>query len=166
MEENFIQLKKRNTFKIGIKDENGIPKKDENGNLVYLEIDLEDIELPLKFNKCEFLIRKAQQDLKWDFLAIDKRQDIKGKMLISKNDEDKMKAINKYYKTMEEAMDLLLGKGAVQKIFGDNRYYAMYEDLNEMLTPIMPKLKLNSKAITDKIKSKYKQQDKRVLKDE
>lgn len=161
--EDYIQLKKRNTLKIGLKDENGNEKKDENGNLVYLEFDLEDIELPLKWNKCEFLIRKAQQDLKWDFIIIDKHQDVKGKMLLSKNEEDKIKATQKYYKTMEEAMDLFLGKGGVQKIFGDTRYYTMYADLVEMLKPILPKLKINVDDISKKIKSKYKSQDEEVL---
>ena len=116
----YIQLKARNTLKIGLKDEFGNEKKDENGKLVYLEFDLEDIELPLKYNKCEFLVRKAQQDLKFDFMIINKRQDVKGKYLLSKNEEEKVKAMHKYYKTMEEAMDLFLGKGGVQKIFGDD----------------------------------------------
>lgn len=163
---DYIQLKKRNTLKIGLKDENGNEKKDEKGNLVYLEFDLEDIELPLKFNKCEFLIRKAQQDLKWDFLIIDKRQDVKGKMLLSKNEEDKIKAMKKYYKTMEEAMDLFLGKGGVEKIFGERRYYSMFEDLAEMLEPILPKLKVNKDNIIKQIKDKYKTEEKDVLKSE
>jgi len=161
--EDYIQLKKRNTLKIGLKDENGEPKRDEKGNLVYLEFDLEDIELPLKWNKCEFLIRKAQQDLKWDFIIIDKRQDVKGKMLLSKNEEDKVKAMQKYYQTMEEAMDLFLGKGGVKKIFGDTKYYEMYEDLVNMLKPILPKLKINIEDISKKIKNKYKTQDEEVL---
>lgn len=161
--EEYIQLKKRNTLKIGLKDENGNEKKDEKGNLIYLEFDLEDIELPLKWNKCEFLVRKAQQDLKWDFIIIDKHQDVKGKMLLSKNEEDRIKAIQKYYKTMEEAMDLFLGKDGVQKLFGDTRYYTMYEDLVEMLKPILPKLKINMEDISNKIKNKYKNVEEEVL---
>ena len=160
---DYIQLKERKTLKIGLKDENGKEKKDENGNLVYLEFDLEDIELPLKWNKCEFLIKKAQQDLKWDFIIIDKHQDVKGKMLLSKNEEDKIKAMQKYYATMEEAMDLFLGKGGVKKIFGDTRYYEMYEDLVEMLKPILPKLKINIDNLAKKIKNKYKNAEEEVL---
>ena len=79
----YIQLKARNTLKIGLKDEFGNERKDENGNLLYIEFDLEDIELPLKYNKCEFLIRKAKQDLKFDKLINDKRQEVKGKYLLS-----------------------------------------------------------------------------------
>ena len=36
----YINLKKRNVVKIGIKDENGVAKVDENGNEIYIEFDL------------------------------------------------------------------------------------------------------------------------------
>lgn len=160
----YIQLKTRNTLKIGIKDEFGKEKKDENGNLLYIEFDLEDIELPLKYNKCEFLIRKAKQDLKFDLLIINKRQDVKGKYLLSKNEEEKIKATKKYYKTMEEAMNLFLGEGAVDKIFGKKRYYEMFDDLAEQLEPIMPMLSDNLANITKKVTEKYKNETDDVLK--
>lgn len=164
---DFINLKKRNVLRFGIKDENGNEKKDANGDLIYLEFDLEDIELPLKYNKCEFLVRKAQEDLKWKFLIIDKKQDVNDKkMLLSKNEEEKVKAVKQYYKDMEVAMDLFLGEGGVQKLFGDTRYYEMFDDLAEMLEPVLPKLKIDMDAITNKIKNKYKEKNKDVLKDE
>lgn len=167
MEENFIQLKKRNTLKFGIKDENGNAKRDENGNIVYIEFDMEDIELPLKYNKCEFLVRKAQQDLKFKLLAIQKREDVRtNKMILSKNEEDKAIAIKKFYEDMENAMDLFLGKDGVKKIFGDSRYLSMFDDLNEMLKPILPKLKVNVEDIANQIKSKYSSKKKDVLEDE
>ena len=163
---DFIELGKRDVLKIGIRDEKGNPKLDENGEVVYLEFDFEDIELPLKYNKCEFLCRKAYQDLKFDYIIIDKRQDVKGKMILSKNQEDKIKAQNKYYKTMEEAMNLFLGEGGVEKVFGKRRYLTMFEDLNKALEPILPKLQINIDKIDKKIKDKYKPTEKDVLKDE
>lgn len=163
---DFIQLPKRDVLRIVVKNENGEIKKDEKGNDVFLEFDLEDIEAPLKYNKCEFLIRKAREDLKFDIMIIDKRQDVKGKFLLSKNEEDKIKAMQRFYKTMEEAMDLFLGKGGVDKIFGDVRYYTMFEDLNEMLKPILPKLKVNYESIDKKIKEKYAPKETEVLKNE
>ena len=66
----------------------------------------------------------------------------------------------------EEAMDLFLGKGGTSKIFGETRYLTMFEDLSEMLEPIMPKLKINMDSIEKKIKSKYKIEDTSILKDE
>lgn len=163
---NYVQIEKRDIFKLGIKDENGNVKLDENGNEIFIEFDFEDIELPLKYNKCDFLVKKAYQDLKFDFLIIDKRQDVKGKMILTKNQEDKIKAQNKYYHAMEDAMNLFLGENGVQKIFGDIRYLTMYDDLNTALTPILPKLKINLEKIDDKIKGKYSNTEKDVLEDE
>lgn len=163
---DYIQLEKRDIFKLGIKDENGNVKLDEYGNEIFIEFDFEDIELPLKYNKCEFLCKKAYQDLKFDYMIIDKRQDVKGKMLLSKNQEDKIKAQNKYYYAMEDAMNLFLGENGVEKIFGKRRYLTMFDDLNTALEPILPKLKVNLNKIDDKIKNKYKDVEKDVLKDE
>lgn len=162
--DGYIQINKRNTLKIGIKNVDGQIKKDENGNELYLEFDLEDIELPLKYNKCEFLVRKAKQDLKFDLMIINKHKDVTGKYLLSKNNEDKIKAFNRYYRTMESAMDLFIGKGGVNKIFGETRYYEMYDDLSKMLEPILPKLNNCLKNINEKVKEKYKNVQDDILK--
>ena len=163
----YINVKKRNILKFGIKDENGNEKVDENGQPICLEFDLEDIELPLKYNKCEFLVRKAQEDLKWKFIIIDRKQDVNDKkMLLSKNEEEKVKAVKQYYKDMEDAINLFLGDNGVQKLFGDTRYYEMFDDLAEMLEPVLPKLKVNVDEINEKIKNKYKEKEKDVLKNE
>jgi hypothetical protein len=164
--DKYIQLPESKTIKIGIKNSDGSIKKDKDGKEIYLEFDMEDIELPLKYQKCEFLVRKAQQDLKFDYLIIDKHQDIKGKFLLSKNQEDKIKATQKFYKTMEEAMDMFIGQGGVQKIFGNRRYLRMFDDLGDMLEPILPLLKNNVDNIDKEIKEKYKTTDKETLKDE
>ena len=75
--------------------------------------------------------------------------------------------MKKYYAKTEEAMDLFLGEGGTQKIFGDIRYLTMFDDLAEMLKPIMPKLKVNVESIEKQIKEKYKiNNDNDVLKDE
>jgi hypothetical protein len=49
---DFIQLKKDNILRIGIKDTKG------NDTGEHLEFDLEDIELPLKLNESEMKHRK------------------------------------------------------------------------------------------------------------
>lgn len=162
----YIQLKEDSIFRLGIKDRNGNPKLDEKGNEICLEFDLEDIEAPLKYSKCEALIRKARQDLKLQFAVIDKKQDVKGKDLLSKNEEAKIKTMNEYYKTTEEAMDLFLGKGGTQKVFGNRRYWSMWDDLDEMLQPFLPMMQVNLNKITDKVKNKYKKEETDVLTDE
>lgn len=162
----YINLKKRNILKIGIKDENDIPKIDNNGNEVYIEFDLEDIETPQKYSKCVYLIQKATNVLRDEFNVIDKKQDVKGRGFMTKNEESKIIALKKYYKSMEEAIDLFLGVGGTEKIFGNSRYLTMFDDLNDMLEPILPKLKINLNDIGQKIKDKYKLKEDNVLKNE
>ena len=70
------------------------------------------------------------------------------------------------YKSIEEAMNLFLGENGFDKIFGSKRYLTMLDDLSEMLAPIMPLLKVNVDSIQNKIITKYKSHDEKVLKDE
>lgn len=153
-----IQLKKSNILKIGIKDEEG------NDTGEHLEFDLEDIELPLRLNECEAKHRKNIEYLKMQFVIIDKKEDLKGKFILSKNQEEKTKVLNEFYKREEEALDLFLGKNGTKKLLnGRGYYYSMYEDISDMLEPIMPKLQLRSEDITKKIKEKYSKKEEKVL---
>lgn len=90
--EDFIQLKEDNILRIGIKDKEGNPTGE------HLEFDMEDIELPLKLNKCEADHRKNVMYVRNQFIVIDKRQDKKGKYLLSFNEEEKIKTLQEFYK--------------------------------------------------------------------
>ena len=153
--DNYIKVNKKDIFRLGILDENGNPKVDENGKELCLEFDLADIELPLKLNKCELMIRNAQNKLKDRIVIINKKEDKKGKMLLSSNEEERIRALKEYYDSMEKAIDLFIGEGGTKKVFGNRRYWEMYEDLSEMLKPFLPKLKLSINDMTDRIKNKY-----------
>lgn len=149
--ESFIQLKKDSILRIGIKDSEG---KDTGE---HLEFDLEDIELPLKINECESKHRKNVEYLKNQFVIIDKKEDKKGKFILSWKEEEKLKVLKDFYKKEMEALDLFLGEGGTKKLLnGRNPYYTMYEDISEILEPIMPKLQVRSEDIKNKIVNKYK----------
>lgn len=153
-EENFIQLKQDNILRIGIKDANG----EYTGK--HLEFDLEDIELPLKINEAEAKHRKNLEFVRNQFLIIDKKEDKKGKFLLSWKEEEKIKVLNDFYKKETEALELFLGEGAIGKILnGRKPYFSMYEDINEMLEPILPKIEIRAENIINKIKNKYKESD-------
>ena len=160
--ENFIQLKKDNILKIGIKDSDG------NDTGEHLEFDLEDINLPLRLNDCDEKHRKNLEFLRNQFIIIDKKEDKKGKKILSWKEEEKLKALKNFYVEEEKALDLFLGQGGTRKLLnGRNPYYSMYEDINDMLEPIMPKLKLRADDIANRIKEKYTNKmndDKNVLK--
>lgn len=157
---DFIQLKKDNILRIGIKDIEG------NDTGEHLEFDMEDIELPLRLNECEARHRKNLEFLKMQFVIIDKKEDKKGKFILSWKEEEKLKVLQEFYKREMEALDLFLGQNGTNKLLnGRKPYYSMYEDINDMLVPILPKLKLKADDIVNKIKEKYsnKATEKNVL---
>lgn len=158
--EKFIQLKKDNIIRFGIKNFNGT----DTGNA--LEFDMEDIELPLRLNKCEAEHRKNLEYIRDQFIIIDKKEDKKGKYILSWKEEEKIKALKEFYRRETIALDLFLGENGTKKLLnGRNPYYTMYDDINDMLEPILPTLKKSTENITKKIKSKYsKSDDKEVLK--
>lgn len=159
--ENFIQLKKDNILRIGIKDSLG------NDTGEHLEFDLEDINLPLRLNECDEKHRKNLEFLRDQFIIIDKKEDKKGKKILSWKEEEKLKVLQEFYKREMGALDLFLGENGTKKLLnGRNPYYSMYEDISEILEPIMPKLKLRADDIAKKIKDKYSNannKDKNVL---
>lgn len=121
--ENFIQLKKDDVLRIGIKDANG------NDTGEHLEFDLEDIELPLKLNQCEYEHRKNLEFLRTKYILIDKKQEKKGKGFLSSNDREKMIVLKEFYKREEHALDLFLGNGGTRKLLnGRNPYYEMFDE--------------------------------------
>lgn len=160
--ENFIQLKKDSILRIGIKDSEG------NDTGEHLEFDMEDINLALRLNECDEKHRKNLEFLRNQFVIIDKKEDKKGKKILSWKEEEKLKVLQEFYKREIEALDLFLGENGTKKLLnGRNPYYSMYEDINDILKPILPKLKLRADDIAKKIKDKYSNvnnQDKNVLK--
>ena len=149
-EGHFVQIKKENVIKVGIKDENGKPTGQ------YLEFDMDDIELPLKLSQCEYLHKKNIQELNHKLVIIRKQQDIKGKFLVSKNEEESIKAFGEFYKREMDALDLFLGYGGTKKLLnGRKPYYDMYDDIGEMLNPILPLFENVSNNIQNLVKEKY-----------
>ena len=156
--ENFIQLKKDNILRIGIKTADG----KETGE--HLEFDLEDIELPLRLNECEVQHRKNVTDLRMKTLIIDKKEDKKGKKLLSWKEEEKIKLFKELYEKEMQALDLFLGENGTKKLLnGRKPYYSMYEDINEMLEPILPLLKVNADKIVEDVKKKYAKKEEEVI---
>ena len=162
---DYIKIKERkDIFRLGIIDEKGNVVKDEKGKEVCLEFDLADIELPIKYNRCINEINNAKRNLKNQLIIIDKKQDHKGKQMLSANEEAKAKTLKQFYKDMENAMDLFLGQGGTRKYLnGRNPYWTMFEDLSEAIEPFMDKMQLTVTDMTERIKSKYKVKESDVL---
>lgn len=125
----------------------------------YIEFDLADISLRAKcyeaLSKLDTIAKEYEEKLK------------------SINDDEKLTSLEcQMFQDMRNAMDVFLGKGACQKIFGDRNYYEMFNDLIAELSKKRPELKgkshldmLNLKAeqIRDRIIEKYKKNVENVI---
>ena len=148
MTDNFIQLGKSKTLKLGIKDETGKPTGE------FLEFDLEDIELPLKYQEMIEMDKKNKNQLQNKMRIISKREDHKGKKLLSANEEAQMKALNDFFQEEVKVYNIFLGKNGVQKLLNGRKLgWTSLQDIDEIIEKqILPYLDVKMKNI---IESKY-----------
>ena len=152
MTDNYIQLKKDNILRLGIKDSEG----NDTGNV--LEFDLEDATLLLRYQE---LVEKEKKNRRWlnnQFLIIDRKQDHKGKKLLSSNEQAKLESINEFFKREKEVLDMFLGEGGTDKLLnGRNMGWTSLQEINEIITnQISPYIDKSMENITNKVKEMYK----------
>jgi len=153
MTDNIIKLNKSDVLTLKIQTEDG----KDTGEV--LEFDLEDIELPLRFQELIEKDKKNKEYLRNQMLIIDKRQDVKGKKLLSKNEEDKIKALNDFFIKEIEVYNMFLGPRGVEKLLNGRKFtWTTLQEIDEIIeTQISPKLDISMQSITDKVKEKYSQ---------
>ena len=154
MTDNTVQkigLKNENILKLEIVNEIG----ESTGN--YLEFDLEDITLHFKYQEIIERLKKSRQNLKNQFAIIENKQDHKGKKLMRSNEEEKLKALNNFYKEQVEIYNIFLGENGVQKLLNGRKLrWTTLSEIDELIEKqIAPQLDLTMADITKKIKSKY-----------
>lgn len=151
MEERFIQLEDSDVLRLGIKTKDGI----DTGEV--LEFDLADIELPLRYQELIEKDKKNKENLKNQFIIIEKRQDVKGKKLLSKNEEDKLKAINEFLTKEVEVYNMFLGENGVQKLLNGRKLgWTSLKQIDEIIEKqIVPYLDISMDSVTQKIIDKY-----------
>ena len=152
MKDNFIQLNRDNILRLGIRTADG----EDTGE--HLEFDLEDIELPLRYQELIERDKKNKDQLRNQILIIEKRQDVKGKKLMSKNEEDKIKALNEFFKKETEVYNMFLGENGVQKLLNGRKLgWTSLQEIDEIIDKqISPHIEVNMKDITKRVKEKYK----------
>lgn len=160
---NIIKLNKDSILRLKIQTEDG----KETGEV--LEFQLEDIELPLRYQDLLEKDKKNKENLRNQFLIIDKRQDVKGKKLFSKNEEDKIKALNEFFKKEAEIYNMFLGERGVEKLLNGRKLgWTTLDEIDKIIKEqIEPHLNLTMDSITNKIKEKYSEavaRNKEVLK--
>lgn len=149
----YIQLNDDDILRLEIKTPDGKP----TGEM--LEFDLQDIELPLKYQEIVDMNKKNKQNYANQIKMIKGRKDLKGKKLMSKNQEDLIKATSEFFKKEAEAYDIFLGKGGVNKLLhGRPLGWTSLEEIEEIVDKqIMPYLDLSMENIENKIIKKYSQ---------
>ena len=153
MADNVIKLNKDSVFRLRIQTSDG---KDTGE---YLEFQLDDIEIPLRYQELIEKDKKNKEYLRNQMLIIDKRQDVKGKKLLSKNEEDKIKALNDFFIKEIEVYNMFLGARGVEKLLNGRKFtWTTLQEIDEIIEKqIAPRLDVNMKNITEKVKEKYSQ---------
>lgn len=151
MTDNIIQIKNDKIRRLKIVDIDGKDTGD------FLEFQVDDIELPLRYQEIQEQIRKNQLWIKNQCMIISKRPDIKGKKLMSKNEEDTIKAINEFYKKQEQVYNMFLGKDGVKKLLcGRKLTWETFDEIDEIIDKqILPYLNQDAQSLVDRITKKY-----------
>ena len=151
MTDNIIKLNKSDVLTLRIQTSEG----EDTGE--FLEFDLGDIELPLKYQELIEKDKKNKEHLRNQVLIIDKREDVKGKKLLSKNEEDKLRAINEFFVKEIEVYNMFLGPRGVEKLLNGRKFtWTTLQEIDEIIEKqIAPHLEINMENITEKIKKKY-----------
>ena len=161
MTDNSIQFKRDNVLKLKLKNEIG----EDTGE--YLEFDLEDIELPLRYQQALEEHKKNYNSLKNQLLIISKKEDHTGKKFLSSNQEASIKALSEFYKKEIKIMDLFLGEGKTQmildKVMRRKPYLTMFNDIMESIEEVSDLFNVGYSSIEDKIKEKYSKVEDNVL---
>lgn len=161
MTDNIIQIKNNQIRRLKIVDIDG---KDTGE---YLEFQIDDIELPLRYQEIQEQIKKNQMWIKNQLSLIERRPDAKGKKLMSKNQEDSIKAINEFYKRQEQVYNMFLGKDGVKKLLcGRKLSWETFEEIDEIIEKqVLPYLNQDADDIIARITKKYgSTEDKNVIK--
>lgn len=156
--DNIIQLKDDDILRLKIVDREG----NDTGN--YLEFDLSDIELPLKYQQIIEEDKRNRAYLKNQFTIIDKKEDHKGKKFLSLNEEAKIKAMADFFRKEKEVYNMFLGEKGVEKLLNGRKLTLnTLAEIDEIIEKtILPKMKVNAKSVKEKIMSKYStKEDKR-----
>ena len=123
-----------------------------------LEFELEDTELLLRYYD---LIEKDKKNRQWfnnQLIIIKKKEDHRGKKVLSSNEYDILKAYNDFYKKEKEVFDMFLGQGGVDKLLNGRRLgWTTFNEITKIIKEqIAPKLDITMDKVTDKIKNLYK----------
>lgn len=154
-----IDIKQENVLEIPI-TLNGI----DTGEV--LRFDVDDIELPLRY---EEMLDKSQKNKNWlksQMVIIQKKQDKPAKNYLSSNEKEIIKASKEFFEKEAEIYNMFLGENGVQKLLCGRKlgWLTLYEIDEIIETYILPKLDLTFDNLKNKLIEKYSvDDDKKVI---
>ena len=77
----------------------------------------------------------------------------------SKNEEDKIKALNEFFRKEIEVYNMFLGERGVEKLLNGRKFtWTTLQEIDEIIEKqILPHLDVNMQDITERVKEKYSQ---------
>ena len=156
--DNYIQLKKDvNTIRFGIRDENG----NDTGN--FLEFNLTRVDLLEKYQRMLEEDKKNRTDANNKLIILSKKQDHKGKKLLSYKEEEEIRIKREFMQKEVQIYNMFLGENGVEKILnGRELTWFTLNEIDEIIEKVIyPKLEISAKNIKNEIMSKYSSKDKK-----
>lgn len=151
---NTITIDKDDTLEFEITDKDGNPTGD------YLEFNMNDISLPLRYRDLVFKDKENRSNFKKDLIIINKRQDVKNDGdPLSKNELETIKLNEEYLKKEIDIYNIFLGENGVQKLLcGKPIGWDTLDRIDKLIEEkIYPELNKNAKSLEDMIRGKYKE---------
>lgn len=132
----------------------------------YLEFDVEDIDLPFRYQEMLEKDRKNKEWLRNKSLIIEKKEDVQKNDLMTTKQEELIKVTKEFFEKEVEIYNMFLGENGVQKLLhGRKLGWLTLSKIDDIIEQnILPYLDLSFKGLQQKIKDKYQEtKDKNVI---
>ena len=149
---NTIRLEEDDTLQFEITDKDGNPTGE------FLEFNMDDISLPLRYRDLIFKSRENRKNFKKDMTIINKKQDVQDKDdPMTRNELEIINLSQKYLNKEVEIYNMFLGENGVQKLL--NGKPLGWDSLNKIdkliENQIQPIIEKHLKTMEEMIEKKY-----------
>lgn len=123
----------------------------------FLEFNLEDIELPIKYQELQDRDKKNRNNLQDRLHLIDKKEDVDEGKILTRNEREKIIAIQDFLKEEVKIYNIFLGENGVEKLLnGKSLQWDTLQKIDKIIEEqILPHLDIKMESINEKIKKKY-----------
>lgn len=132
---------------------NYVIEVNDNGDTI--QLDLADVSLPSKLILLIQDIEKAEKEFQEEVEEIIKREDFEIARGMTQNQLDFYKKQDELCNKCREYIDVVFGKNASEKIFGEYNNPEMFNDFFEAIKPHLDKMGVNLRKMQKGLISKY-----------